>query len=174
MAQELSVADCLRQSRVSQDAKANGLSEDVSLSNTFILSSDEIQRIVKVSIEDHITEIEQNFRWVTVDNEKEKILQFCSGNYNYHNIAFISRSKLPKAGLGLFTACDLPKGTTLFIYLGRHVKKNNLLRQYIMELPRKFVRKSKWDDRWERRSTGCNGTIVDALIFDEYYRWTMK
>ena len=60
------------------------------------------------------------------------------------------------------------------MYLGRHVKKNNPLRQYIMELPRNAIRKSECDDRWERIRTGRNGTMFDALMFDEYSKWTMR
>ena len=69
-------------------------------------------------------------------------LQFqLPGNSVYVDIAYVSKSKIPKSGYGLFAATNLPKNIPILIYMGREVKAPSKKRQYIMEMPSTYVRK---------------------------------
>ena len=99
-------------------------------------------------------------------------LQFqLPGNNVYADIAYISKSRIPQAGYGLFAPTNLPKNIPILIYMGRQVKSPNQNRQYIMEMPSTLVKKKTGDYKWESVRKGRKPKYLDALSSDSVQKW---
>ena len=167
-----SIAQRLKRSTVEQTVlhPPTQLSFDV-----FPILSDEINCIIKYNPVDRISEASRRFRWVkSVHNSGNFIMQYEFADSLFTDLLYCSKSLLNNAGYGLFAAQDIPKCIPISIYLGRIVKVNDIKRSYLMQLNRKYVKKTNTDDKWERIRKNRPSLIVDGLESDDYHKWTIK